>query len=165
MVENKESNVLAENLQELLDRNYDAQEGFKQAMEDTDNHDLKRFLFSKAVRRGEFIAELQKELNILGLESTREGTVEGTAHRAWIGFKTALAGKNDKDVLEECIRGEQIIHKQYTEQLQANVFPEKIEEILRRQMQEIQKTLDEIQTLEDLAQREWKTDTDLRARF
>ncbi|MDT0641789.1 PA2169 family four-helix-bundle protein [Zunongwangia sp. F363] len=164
MTENNKSHFIGEKLQDLLERNFDAQEGFKQAMEDTHNHHLKRFFFAKAVQRGEFIAELEQRIKNLKEESKKEGTIAGTVHRAWIGFKTAFAGKNDEEVLEECIRGEKTILEEYEDGFKYVNFPPAVGEILRYQMREIQKTLDEIKSLEDLQERKWDADKDFASK-
>ncbi|WP_373058366.1 PA2169 family four-helix-bundle protein [Zunongwangia sp. H14] len=158
MNQQEKNEINGEKLQTLLERNYDAREGFKQAMEDTHNHDLKRFLFAKAIQRGEFIAELENQLDSLHEKAQKEGTISGTVHRAWIDLKTTLAGKEDVEVLEECLRGEKVILEEYQETLKKENFPGELAAVLQKQMLEIQKTLDEIKSLEDLEERKWDAD-------
>jgi len=144
---------LVNNLQELLEKNYDAEKGFKKALEDSDSHGLKEFLKMQAVQRNRFATELDKEIRDLNEEPKENGSAAGSLHRAWIDIKTAFTGKDDEAVLEECIRGEKASVEEYEEKLEKNNFPPKITQVLDRQLQEIRTTLTEVRSLEDLADR------------
>ncbi len=144
---------LVHNLQELLEKNYDAEKGFKKALEDSDSHSLKEFLKMQAVQRNRFATELDKEIRSLNEEPKENGSTTGDLHRAWIDIKTAFTGKDDEAVLEECIRGEKASVEEYEEKLEKNNFPPQITQVLDRQLQEIRTTLNEVKSLEDLADR------------
>jgi hypothetical protein len=61
--ESKEN--LVDNLQGLLEKNYDAEKGFKNALTNAKDTHLKNFLKTQAVQRHRFATELDKELRIL----------------------------------------------------------------------------------------------------
>ena len=107
-------------LQELLEKNYDAEKGFKKALKDSDSHNLKEFLKMQAVQRNRFATELDKELRSLNEEPKDNGSATGSLHRAWIDIKTAFTGKDDEAILEECIRGEKASVEEYEEKLKKN---------------------------------------------
>lgn len=138
-------------LQELLEKNYDAEKGYRKAMEDADNLNLKKFLKKQAVRRNHFATELDKQIHSLNEHPKEKSSVLGNLHRRWIDLKTHLSKKDDESVLEECIRGEKASLKEYEEKIKKYNFPPHIKEALKQQMNEIKATLSRVTTLEDLA--------------
>lgn len=142
---------IVNNLQDLLEKNYDAEKGFTKAMKDAKNQNLKRFLQQQAVQRGRFVNELSQEIRNMNAEPKDSGSFTGDLHRTWIDIKSSVAGNTDEAVLEECIRGEKASSKEYEEKLQKESFPPNVSGILQRQASEIQDTLSRVKTLEDLA--------------
>ena len=142
---------IVNNLQDLLEKNYDAEKGFTKAMKDAKNQNLKRFLQQQAVQRGRFVNELSQEIRNMNEEPKDSGSFTGDLHRTWIDIKSSVAGNTDEAVLEECIRGEKASSKEYEEKLQKESFPPNVSGILQRQASEIQDTLSRVKTLEDLA--------------
>ncbi len=144
-------NNLVSNLQELLEKNYDAEQGFTKAMTDAKDGQLKNFLQRKAAQRSQFVNELDKEIRNLNETPKDSGSFTGAAHRAWIDIKTAVTGENDEAVLEECIRGEKASLEEYKNRLQENNFPENVRSILSNQLATIEKTVSQVKTLENIA--------------
>lgn len=142
---------LVNNLQELLEKNYDAEKGFAKAMKDAKNTRLKSFLQTQAAQRGRFANELNQEIRNLNETPKEGGSTTGSLHRTWINIKTALTGDNDEAVLEECIRGEKASVEEYEERLKENNFPPKVQSVLNNQLGEIRGTLSKVKTLEDIA--------------
>ena len=151
--EAKENNHkdLVNNLQELLEKNYDAEKGFTKAMEDAKNAELKQFLKRQAAQRGQFVNELDKEIRSLNETPKDSGSFTGTAHRAWIDVKTAFTGKDDEAVLEECLRGEKASVEEYKERLQKNNFPPQVQTVLNNQLSSIKNSVAKVKTLENIA--------------
>lgn len=137
-------------LQGLLEKNYDAEQGYKKALEDAEDGQLKNFLKQQAVLRSRFATELTDE--IIGLNETPKdsGSTTGDLHRTWIDFKTAFTGNDDEAVLEECIRGEKTSVSEYEDALKNQMFPPKIQATITRQADEIKANLHKVKTLEDI---------------
>ncbi|WP_432411352.1 ferritin-like domain-containing protein [Rasiella sp. SM2506] len=146
---------LVNNLQELLEKNYDAEKGFTKAMKDAKNNNLKQYFKYQAAQRSQFANELTNEIINLNETPKESGSTTGTLHRAWIDIKTSLSGDKDEAVLEECIRGEKASVEEYEERLKENRFPTQIESTLSNQKTRIQNTLNKVRTLEDLADNSW----------
>ena len=142
---------IVNNLQDLLEKNYDAEKGFTKAMQDAKNQNLKRFLLQQASQRGRFVNELSHEIINLNEKPKDSGSFTGDLHRTWIDIKSSVAGNTDEDVLEECIRGEKASWKEYEKKLQNKNFPSNISSVLQNQATEIHNTLNRVKTLEDLA--------------
>jgi uncharacterized protein (TIGR02284 family) len=142
---------IVNNLQDLLEKNYDAEKGFTKAMKDAKNQSLKRFLQQQAAQRNRFATELDQQIRNLNEQPKESGSFTGDLHRTWIDIKSSVAGNTDEAVLEECIRGEKASWKEYEEKLQNKNFPSNISGVLQNQATEIHNTLNRVKTLEDLA--------------
>jgi uncharacterized protein (TIGR02284 family) len=144
-------NEIVDNIQDLLEKNYDAEKGFTKAMKEAKNTQLKSFLQQQAAQRGRFANELTQEIRNLNEVPKESGSTTGNLHRAWIDIKSSVSGNDDEAVLEECIRGEKASAKEYEEKLKEQNFPSQISNVLRNQASEINATLSKVKTLEDLA--------------
>ena len=142
---------ITDNLQDLLEKNYDAQKGFTKAMQNAKSENLKHFLMKQAAQRSRFATELTQELRNLDEDPKESGSITGNLHRAWIDIKSSLSGNEDEAVLEECIRGEKASADEYHEKLKKYSFPIQISNVLHRQSSEINETLARVKSLEDLA--------------
>ena len=132
---------LVDNLQELLEKNYDAEKGFTKAMKDAKNNNLKKFLQQQALQRNRFATELDQQIRNLNETPKESGSFTGDLHRTWIDIKSAVAGNTDEAVLEECIRGEKASWNEYEKKLKENNFPPTISNVLQKQASEIHTTL------------------------
>ncbi len=149
--DNEIHNNIVNNLQGLLEKNYDAQKGFTNAMQNAESGNLKHFLQQQAAQRSRFATELTNELRNMNAEPKESGSFTGDLHRAWIDIKTAVSGNEDEAVLEECIRGEKASADEYKDRLQKENFPPHISSLLQKQAGEINQTLNKVKRLEDLA--------------
>jgi len=141
---------LVSNLQGLLEKNYDAEKGFKNALENANDPRLKSYLKQQAAQRARFATELDHEIRSLNETPKESGSVTGTLHRTWMDVKNVFSGDNDEAVLEECIRGEKASVNAYQETLKENNFPPAIAGALERQASEIKETLSSVKRLEDI---------------
>jgi len=141
----------AEALQVLLQKNFDAEKGFKKAITKTENDSLKEFLKRQAVKHNRFATELDKEIRSLNEHPKEEGSFTGKLSRAWMDIKVAVSGDHDEAILEECVRGEKDSAKEYEEALDENTFPPHLDEVLKKQLSDIKTMITEVKTMEDLA--------------
>ncbi len=143
---------LVSHLNELLEKNYDADKGFKKAIKDSESGSLKRFFKQQAVIRNRFATEIEKVLHDLNAHpKLKDEYTIGTLHRVWIDLKTALSHNDDEAVLEECIRGEKASAKEYEEKLKKYHFPTHIDTMLTNHLNEIRNTIATVKRLEDIA--------------
>lgn len=138
-------------LQGILEKNYDAEKGYKKSMLDAKNPALKNFLQQQALMRSNFATAIDKEIRDLDEEPIESGSITGKLHRAWIDIKSSVAGDDDEAVLEEVIRGEKASVEEYQDALKKYTLSPKIQGVLQSQMNDIQSTLSRVKTLEDLA--------------
>ena len=139
-----------EALNDLLVKNYDSENGYKEALLETENPHLKKYFKKQAAQRGQYINELDKALREPTRSQLNLGLPAGSMHRVWIDFKTALTGKSDESILEECIRGDKTAVEEYKEVLENNAFSDATRNQVQYQLNGIQNTLDTVRRLEDI---------------
>ena len=141
---------LVNSLQEILQKNYDAEKGLKEVMLKTDSQHLKKWLQKKAVERSGFATEIDSELRKLGAEPKEAGSFAGSAHRVWIDVKTAIAGNKDQAIFEECIRGDKASVEEYNKQLKEPYMTGAAVPVLTQQRAKVEQALSTFKRLEDL---------------
>lgn len=135
---------ISNKLNELLERTYDAEKGFKQVAEKTNNKAIKEFFEKRAKQRYDFGHELKKEIKAFGQSPDEGGSLKGTFHRKWIDFKSLFSSSNDDTMLEEVRRGEKEAIETYNDIINDNdfVLPPSTENLLMRQRNMIRETLE-----------------------
>lgn len=137
-------------LNELLEKTYDAEKGYKKAAENVDSIGLKSFFKQKADDRYNFGHELKKEIKLFGEQPDKGGSTTGDLHRAWMDTKNLLSINNEESMLEEAIRGEKASVEEYERVLDDVSIPQSTKSILENQRAKIESNLNTIKTLEDL---------------
>lgn len=137
-------------LNDLLEKNYDAEQGYKKAAEDIDNSLLKEFLKDSSKKRYDFGHEIKEEINRLGGKPEKGTSLVGDLHRKWIDLKSAIAGNNDKAVIAECEKGEKAALQDYEIAIKSGNLPETAQAVVRRQYERIKSDLVKLENLENV---------------
>ncbi len=137
-------------LNELIEKNYDAEKGYKEAVTDVENHELKDFFTKSVQQRYEFGHELKFEIEKLGGTVDKGSSVIGTLHRIWINLKAMVTSHDVTAVVNECQRGEEAAIEDYEKVLKVEEVPEDSKTVIRKQLALIRSSLDH---LEDLKKR------------
>ena len=143
------SNEVTEKLNDLLEKNYDAEKGFKEAADDVKNEKLKAFFREKAQQRYDFGHELKAEISNFGGTPDKGTSVKGDIHRAWMDLKSALTSDKEEEVLEEAIRGEKAALEEYNEAINEKELPPSTANLLIKHRNAIERTLQEVKGLEE----------------
>ena len=135
---------MSNKLNELLERTYDAEKGFKQAAEKVDNTTIKQFFIDSAKQRYNFGQELKAEIRSFGQAPEKGGSAKGTLLRSWIDFKSLFTQNNEEAMLEEVHRGEKEAIATYNDILHDKdfVLPPSTESLLMRHRNAIRETLE-----------------------
>lgn len=135
---------MSNKLNELLERTYDAEKGFKQAAEKVDNKTIKQFFTDRAKQRYDFGHELKAEIKAFGQSPEKGGSAKGTLHRSWINFKSLYTNNSEEAMLEEVNRGEKEAIETYNDILHDKdfVLPPSTESLLMKQRNAIRETLE-----------------------
>ncbi len=137
-------------LNDLLEKTYDAEKGFKKASENVENPYLKSYFDNKAQERYNFGHELKQEIKAFNQDVDKGGSVTGKLHRGWMDVKNLFSSDNAESMLEEAIRGEKSAVSEYNEVLSETNLPRSTKSILEAQKSTIESGLSKIRSLEDL---------------
>jgi len=135
---------MSNKLNELLERTYDAEKGFKQAADKVDNKTIKQFFLDSHNQRENFAKELKAEIMSFGEKPEDSGSAKGTLHRSWINFKSLFSSNSEEAMLEEVHRGEKEAIETYNDILQDKdfVLPPTTESLLMKHRNAIRNTLE-----------------------
>lgn len=147
----KYSEKISNKLNDLLERIYDAEKGYKLAQEKVDNPSVKQFLADKVQQRYNFGHELKSEITQFGQLPEKDGSFKGDLHRTWMKLTSTLSSDDTQRMLEEVERGEKASLEQYNEILSDSdmVLPPSTESILMRQRNEIEAALNKAKVFEE----------------
>ncbi|TYB71529.1 PA2169 family four-helix-bundle protein [Bizionia gelidisalsuginis] len=138
-------------LNELLEKAYDAEKGFKKVAQHVENPRLKTFFNQKALERSGYINELSSALRTQGMEvSEKDGSVSGSIHRAWIDTKALFSIDNDESMLEEVKTGEKAAIEDYEDILNNYEISLPVRDTLIKQKDAIQASYNKADYLEDI---------------
>ncbi|GGG58364.1 ferritin-like domain-containing protein [Bizionia arctica] len=137
-------------LNNLLEKNYDAEAGYKKAAEHTKNTALRNYFSRKAAERYNFGHQLKSEITNYGEKPKEGGSVAGSAHRTWMDVKAIFSTDNEESMLEEAIRGEKASVEEYNDVLSEVDLPPTTRGIVMEQKNTISQELNTIKRLEDL---------------
>ena len=132
----------------LIETCKDGQMGFKEASEGVERSDLKSFFSECSLQRSQFSGELQSLVRTLGGEPEDSGSVAGSLHRGWINIKSAVTGKDEGSILNECERGEDAAKKAYKDALDG-FLPDYMREVVQRQYDGVSAAHDKTKALRD----------------
>ena len=137
-------------LENLIQSNRNAQEGYRDAAEHIKDAQLRAFFNEQSTERANFAGTLENEVIRHGKhDPERSGTVGGAVHRRWIDLKVAM-GAGDHSILSSVESGEDAIKKEYEDAL-GGKLPEDLKGILRQQAQAIIAAHDQVKMLRDRA--------------
>jgi uncharacterized protein (TIGR02284 family) len=137
-------------LNSLLETTKDGEHGFRTCAEGVTNPRLKTILENAARRCDEGAAELQAKIVSLGGEPATSGTAAGTLHRAWTNIKSSITGMDERAVLAECERGEDVAKSAYEAALKEDL-PTDVKAMVRRQYEGVMANHDRIRELRNQA--------------
>jgi len=133
----KYTEKMSNKLNELLEKNYDAEAGYKKAADKVNNQKLKQFFTDQAQHRYDFGHELKSEIRNYGETPDKGTSVKGDMHRAWIDIKTAFSSDNEESILEEVTKGEKAAVEEYNEIISDTTLPPTTQSILTKQRDSI----------------------------
>ncbi|WP_026754744.1 PA2169 family four-helix-bundle protein [Sediminibacter sp. Hel_I_10] len=137
----KYSEEISNKLNTLLTKNYDAQRGYANAIDNVESDMLKMYFKRRSSEREVFADELKKEILQYGEEPKDSGSIKAAVHRNWMSLKSTFSSNNEESVLEEAIRGEEASLEDYNDLLKERNMPPSIDSLLLRQKNAIQSAI------------------------
>ena len=147
-MENKNQKSI-EALNNLLEINNDRIEGYKHALDETTEPDLKGLFSQFAGTSYKCKLELAAEVEKLGgkpVEGTRN---TGKLYRTWMDLKAALTNKDRKAIINSCEFGEDVAVKNYEDTLKNAQLESPIYNLINSQYSIIKSEHDKIRALRD----------------
>ncbi|RMA66376.1 uncharacterized protein (TIGR02284 family) [Ulvibacter antarcticus] len=144
----KYTEKMSKRLNELLEKNYDAEKGYKRAAEIVDNSKLKQFFENQAQYRNKFGHELKTEITNFG-ETPEKGTsITADAHRVWMSIKSTFTSNDEEAILKEVQKGELAAVEEYNEIINDTTLPPTTKSILSKQRTGIETALQSVKNFE-----------------
>jgi uncharacterized protein (TIGR02284 family) len=135
-------------LNDLIETCKDGEQGFSTCAERVSDTKLKAKLKERARRCADGARELQDQVQRLGGSPNTGGSTAGALHRGWSDVKAIITGKDNKAILEEVERGEDVARKSYRKALDSDL-PTDIREIVERQYQGVEQNYNEVRELRE----------------
>jgi len=146
----KYTEEISNKLNELLVKNYDAEKGYINAINNVEGKNLKMFFKRRASERSEFAKELRTEILQYGEIPEDSGSFKGAMHRNWMTLKSTFSSNNEEAILEEAIRGEQASLEEYKDMLKERNLPPTIDGLLLKHKNAIQAAINTEKVQEEL---------------
>lgn len=128
-------------LNELLEKNYDAEKGYREAAKNADNSLLQKMLVNEAEKRKGFGIKIKDEIAKLGGIPDKGDSQASKVHRTWMDVKAALAPNTDEAIVKECKNGDKNAINEYEGVLkESNLTPSSLK-LVQQQREEITDTL------------------------
>jgi uncharacterized protein (TIGR02284 family) len=137
-------------LNHLISVAKDGVKGMQSAAENAHDPTLKTTLQRLSSERDHVASELQGAVRSLGGEPDDSGTTMGSAHRWFMNAKDAITGYDDKQLLEECERGEDFAVREFRQAISQSL-PGDVSQQLQSCFGQVQKSHDEIKRLRNTA--------------
>ncbi len=146
----KYTEKISNKLNQLLSKSYDAAKGYKKAVENVNDTDIKMFLKNMSGQRERFATDLRQEILSYGELPEDSGSVAGAAHRAWMDLRSLFSSNDEQAILKECIRGEKAAIEEYNDILKdSDVLPPTTVAMLTRHRDYIQQAINNVKVLEE----------------
>jgi uncharacterized protein (TIGR02284 family) len=144
----KYSKRVSEEMNKLLEKNYDAEKGYLNASKNVNTEKLKQFFEERAEERSLFAKELRTEILSYGQIPEDSGSLTGSVHRNWMTLKSLFSSNDEEAILEEAIRGEKDSLQEYNKVLDINEFAPSTLQLLEKQRQQIQYSINSLKVRE-----------------
>ncbi|PKG53359.1 MULTISPECIES: ferritin-like domain-containing protein [Olleya] len=141
---------ISKKLNELLVKNYDAEKGYLNAIDNVESSELKLFFKRRASERSQFAKELRTEILQYGQIPEDSGSFKGAMHRNWMSLKAVFSSNNEEAIIEEAIKGEEASLEEYDTLLKENNLPPTIDNLIAKHRHAIQAAINTEKVHEEL---------------
>lgn len=146
-----ERDALIDTLNDLVENCKDGQHGFRACAERAQSDALKSFFARRAQACAVAADELRSVVARLGGAPDDGGSASGALHRGWVSVRAALSPDDDKAMLDECERGEDLAVARYRRALE-DPLPPDVEDLVRRRYEGALRNREGIKALRERAE-------------
>jgi len=134
-------------LNSLIETTLDSANGYREAAENAQSSQFSSMFSDRAMRREQLVSELQQEVRSFGGEPETDQSLLGKAHNKFVDLKNAIMGGDDKAVINEVERGEDMIKAKYAAVIDDDELPTTSRDLINRAYGTIKADHDEVSRL------------------
>jgi uncharacterized protein (TIGR02284 family) len=135
-------------LNSLIETTLDSANGYREAAENARDGQLKTLFSERAQRRADLASQLQQEVRSFGGEPETDQSMLGKAHNKFVDLKNAvMGGDNEKAVIDEVERGEDVIKAKFERALNDDDLPSNARQLVSRAFESIRADHDQISAI------------------
>jgi uncharacterized protein (TIGR02284 family) len=134
-------------LNSLIETTLDSANGYKEAAEHTHNPRFKAMFAERSVKRMELTQRLQAEVRSFGAKPEDDQSMIGKLHNQFVGLKDALTGGDEKSVIDEVERGEDVIKAKYEKAAEDADLPSSVRTLVNSSLASVKADHDEVSRL------------------
>lgn len=134
-------------LNNLIETLKDGEEGFRTAAEGLKDAQVKAQFLEFSRQRGEMVRQLQEEVRRIGGDPEKSGSVSGTMHRGWMNIRSLVSGNDDRAIIAEAERGEDVAKQVFADALGADLPPSTMS-LVQQQAAQVRSVHDKVRDLE-----------------
>jgi uncharacterized protein (TIGR02284 family) len=126
----------------------DSVTGFEDAASNLDGNDRLQQLFrERASERQRVVEELRSEVRRLGGETEDSGSFLGKTHQRFLDLKAAIAGRDEKAIINEVERGEDYLKEKFETALNGGSLSGESRAVVERAYQSVRSGHDQVSAL------------------
>ena len=144
------SRRVSEGINRLLQKNCDAEKGYMNSFYNIENEKLKKIFKEKVEEKRIFTKELGSDILLHSKNPKEVISSKGVFFRDWETLMGLFASNEEEEILEEIIRGEKESLKEYDDVLSINEFEPATLQLLEKQRQQIQLSINSLKVLEKI---------------
>lgn len=137
---------VVDKLNHLLGTLKDGQTGYKEAAEEAENPQYKTMFNEYSQQRATLASEIEAEIRRLGGDPKDSGSAGAAVHRAWLNIRDRITGSDDKSVINEVERGEDVAVDNYQDVMKEDL-PADVKSMLDQQYSKVKATHDKIRDI------------------
>jgi uncharacterized protein (TIGR02284 family) len=134
-------------LNQLIAIAVDGVAGFRLAADRAEDPRLKTLFSQLATDRQAVVTALQGAVRRFGGEPEDEGTLSGSAHRAFTSLKAAITDTDRTGLLNEVERGESYAVEQFEAALREGELPPEARTVIQTQLAEVRRSRDGVTSM------------------
>jgi uncharacterized protein (TIGR02284 family) len=134
-------------LNTLIATTIDSINGYEDAAEHIENERLREIFRQRANERQRVVEDLRAEVRRLGGEPEDDGTIMGKTHQRFLDLKAAIAGRDEKAIVNEVERGEDYLKEKFETALDSGDLGSETRAVVERAYQSVRSGHDQISQL------------------
>jgi len=125
----------------------DSVTGFEDSAANIENPRLQELFRQRASERSRIVEELRSEVRRLGGDPEDDGSFLGKTHQRFLDLKAAIAGRDEKTIIDEVERGEDYLKSKFQAALQSGDLKGETHDLVERAYQSVKDGHDQVSAL------------------